>query len=129
MINVKFPDGKEASFDDGITAAEALKTRGLLKKAVAVNVSGKAVDLSSKLVSDGGVIAIGPLWLDSKEGLDVLRHSTAHIMAQAVKSLYGNAKFAIGPVIEDGFYYDFDVEKPFTPEDVEKIENRMNEII
>ena len=133
MINVKFPDGKETSFDDGVTVAEALKARGLLKKAVAAKVSGKAVDLSFILASSsalgGGVLTIEPLWLDSKEGLDVCRHSVAHIMAQAVKSLYGNVKFAIGPVIEDGFYYDFDVEKPFTPEDVEKIENRMNEII
>ena len=133
MINVKFHDGKEASFDDGVTAAEALKTRGLLKKAVLAKVSGKVVDLSFNLAStsalSGGVLTIEPLWLDSKEGLDVVRHSVAHIMAQAVKSLYGNVKFAIGPTIEDGFYYDFDVEKPFTPEDVEKIENKMNEII
>lgn len=110
---------------------EVLKAhdRDLLKKTVAARVDGAAKDLKSPLGSGNGALKVEPVTLDSPDGLEVLRHSAAHVMAEAVKSLYKEARIAIGPAIEDGFYYDFEVDRPFTPEDIEKIEKRMGEII
>lgn len=131
MVKVRFPDGSEEDFEDGITAGEVLRARGGegLKKAVAAKVDGKLADLSIPLKDSGTPLNVEAVPLDSKEGLDICRHSTAHIMAQAVKGLYKDVRLGIGPAIEDGFYYDFDVPEPFTPEDIEKIEKRMEEII
>jgi threonyl-tRNA synthetase len=96
------------------------------KQAVAVLYNGRAVDLSAPLNEDG---SLEPITLASAAGLEILRHSTAHAMAQAVKELYGEVvKVAIGPAIEDGYYYDFDRETPFSPEDFEAIEKKMAEI-
>ena len=95
-------------------------------KAVAAYVNGDLVDLN-RPVPNGADIRF--VTVDSSEGLDVLRHSTSHVMAEAVKSLYPDVKVAIGPSIENGFYYDFDKKEPFTPDDLEKIENKMSEII
>jgi len=81
------------------------------------------------LDSSDEVLTIESVTIDSKEGLSVYRHTAAHVMAQAIKALYADAKLAIGPTIEDGFYYDIDVEKPFTPEDLRKIEKKMAEIV
>jgi len=93
---------------------------------IAAKVNGTLVDLSSHLYSDAELELVG---FDTTEGREVYRHSTSHIMAQAVKDLFPEAKIAIGPAIEEGFYYDFDREEPFTPQDLERIEKRMREII
>ncbi|MFQ5737070.1 MAG: threonine--tRNA ligase [Thermodesulfobacteriota bacterium] len=132
MVKVRFPDGGEKDFEAGVTFFEVFKAhdRALLKGACAVRVDGVSRDLGSRLgEAPDGAVCVEPVATDSKEGLEILRHSASHIMAQAVKSLYENVKVAIGPAIEDGFYYDFDTERPFTPEDLEKIEARMREII
>lgn len=94
---------------------------------VAVTVNDVLVDLHSTL-HEGDKVGV-PVSSETPEGLSVIRHSTAHVLAEAVKSLYPEAKVTIGPTIEAGFYYDFDVDSPFTPEDLEAIEKRMKEII
>ena len=127
MITVKAPSGDSASLSEGATAQEALGALGLVKgQVVAAKVDGQVRDLAVR-VPDGA--SVEPVPAASEEGRHILRHSVAHIMAQAVTDLFPDAKFAIGPPITDGFYYDFDVEQPFTPEDLERIENRMHEII
>ncbi|MFL6091201.1 MAG: aminoacyl--tRNA ligase-related protein, partial [Aeromicrobium sp.] len=93
---------------------------------IAARVNGELKDLSYEL-ADGDVVE--PVSIDSADGLDILRHSTAHVMAQAVQDLYPQAKLGIGPPIRDGFYYDFDVPEPFTPDDLDAIETRMRKII
>src|SRR5581483_4395541 len=92
---------------------------------IAARVDGQIVDLSRPVTTDARVEPIPP---DSPEGIDILRHSTAHLMAQAVQSLYPGTQVTIGPTIEDGFYYDFAPPKPFTVEDLPKIENKMREL-
>lgn len=128
-ITVTIQDGEKATFAAGTTAAEVLRelvSNKQRKQAIAVLYNGESVDLSRPLLEDG---TLSPIALNSEQGLDILRHSTAHTMAQAVKELYGeDVKVAIGPAIEDGFYYDFDRDKAFTPEDFEAIENKMAEI-
>jgi threonyl-tRNA synthetase len=118
-------DGSPYVVEAGTTAGAALKQAGT--KAIAVkDASGDLHDLFWE-VPDGAELSAVPI--DTDEGRHVLRHSTAHVMAQAVTQLFPDAKFAIGPPVQDGFYYDFDVEKPFTPDDVERIEERMREIV
>ena len=130
MTKVIYPTGDEGDFKEGSSFFEVLKThnRDLLKKSVAVKVDGVLKDLGSAL-SDGGPVKVEAVTSDTAQGLEILRHSAAHVLAEAVQSLYSDVKVAIGPAIEDGFYYDFDVKTPFTPEDLEKIEARMKEII
>ena len=128
-IELRYPDGKVVEHADGATAldvAEAIGPR-LAKAAVAAKVNGELVDLTRPLREDGDYCAV--VTLDTDEGLDVLRHSSAHVLAQAVLGLFEGSTFAIGPAIEDGFYYDFKVDRPFTPDDLERIEQRMGEII
>lgn len=96
------------------------------KKVIAVRVNGHLMDLSTIIKEDA---EIEPVYIDSKEGLDILRHSTSHVMAMAVKELFKGVKVTIGPSIEDGFYYDFDYERPFRDDDLPKIEEKMKEII
>lgn len=131
MAKVIFPDNKAEDFSEGVTFFEVFKARdkALLKEAVAVRVNGELRDLRSRLDGKEGPVKVEPVSADSKEGLEIFRHSTSHVMAEAVKSLYANVKLGIGPSIEDGFYYDFDTERPFTPEDLSRIEARMQEII
>ena len=93
---------------------------------IAARVAGQLKDLAYEL-ADGD--AVEPVAIDSADGRDILRHSTAHVMAQAVQELFPQAKLGIGPPITDGFYYDFDVDEPFVPEDLEKIESRMRKIV
>ena len=93
---------------------------------IAARVNGQLKDLSYELADGDEVEGVA---IDSKDGHDILRHSTAHVMAQAVQELFPEAKLGIGPPIENGFYYDFDVETPFVPEDLDKIETRMRKII
>ena len=130
MTKVLFSTGEEGDFKKESSFFEVLKAhdRDLLKKSVAVKVDGALKDLGSAL-GDGGPKKIEAITVDTAEAREILRHSAAHVLAEAVQSLYPGVKVTIGPAIEDGFYYDFDVEKPFTPEDLEKIEARMKEII
>lgn len=116
------------SHPEGVTGMDVASSigPGLARAAVAVKVNGSLLDLS-RPIDEGGDFEV--ITLDSREGLDILRHSSAHVLAQAVLDLYPGATFAIGPPIEDGFYYDFEVSDPFTPEDLEKIQKRMDEII
>ncbi|MPZ72834.1 MAG: threonine--tRNA ligase [Nitriliruptorales bacterium] len=127
QITVTAPDGATAQLDAGTTLRDALQELGLIRgQILAARVDGGIRDLDSGVSHDA---AVAPVPADSDDGREVLRHSVAHIMAQAVTDLYPGAKFAIGPPIADGFYYDFDVREPFTPEDLERIENRMHEIV
>jgi threonyl-tRNA synthetase len=127
-ITVILPDGSERRVPAGTPAAEVLLGPGQPVPAhlVAARVNGKAVDLSRPLTGDAKLEAIP--W-DDPEGQKIYHHSTTHIMAQAVKALFPDTKITIGPAIDDGFYYDFDREQPFTPEDLERIEAKMREII
>jgi threonyl-tRNA synthetase len=128
LINVQFPDGKIKGFPKGITVGSIANSisSNLRKNAVAGKVDEHLVDLSCKLEKD---VEISVLTLDSEEGLQVLRHTTAHVLAQAVKRLYGNVKLGIGPVIEDGFYYDLKLEHSLTSHDLLDIEKEMEKII
>ncbi|HOV70005.1 MAG TPA: threonine--tRNA ligase, partial [Clostridia bacterium] len=127
-MNITLPDGKTLSIEKGKTVYEvaAQISEALARNAAAARFNGKIVDTRTPIETDGGLQIIT---LDDREGLSVLRHTAAHVMAHAVKRLFPTAKLAIGPAIENGFYYDFDVEKPFSPEDIEKITEEMNKII
>ncbi len=127
-VHLTLPDGSVQEHPDGVTGADVAAGIGsrLAKAAVAVKVDGETQDLSRPIGADGAIEIITE---QTEAGRHVMRHSAAHVLAQAVLDLFPGAKFAIGPPIEDGFYYDFDVAEPFTPEDLEKIEARMVEII
>ncbi|CAN5906417.1 threonine--tRNA ligase [soil metagenome] len=126
-IVVAQPDGQERTVEPPITAAEALETLGARRgQVIAALVDGEQRDLDAPLDASATVEAVTA---DSEIGRQILRHSVAHVMAQAVTDLFPDAKIAIGPPIADGFYYDFDVAEPFTPDDLERIETRMYEII
>ncbi len=126
--NIKIKAGdKELLLKKGISAKEALESLGLYKKdIIAVRCGDKLLDLSDSLESDCEIV---PIYIDSKEGEEILRHSASHIMAQAVLHFFPEAKYTIGPAIENGFYYDFDLDHTFTPEDLEKIEAEMKKIV
>src|SRR6266496_3608242 len=124
-IHVTLPDGKAVDVRPGSRIAEVVASAGLKKDIIAAKVNGRPVDLQHALESDCAVELVSP---NSAEGLDILRHSTAHLMAQAVQSLFPGTQVTIGPTIEDGFYYDFKRDRAFTPEEIEKIETRMEEI-
>lgn len=127
-ISLQYPDGTVVSHPDGVTGAEVANSIGarLGQAAVAVRVAGTLLDLSRPLPGGGQFEVVTEA---SEEGRAVIRHSAAHVLAQAVLSLFERARFAIGPAIQDGFYYDFEVGRPFTPDDLERIERRMAEII
>lgn len=124
MIQVRLPDGSERQFPQPITVAEFAKSigPGLAKAALAGKVNGELVDTSYLIESDASVAIVTG---KDSEGLDLIRHSTAHLLAYAVKQLFPTAQVTIGPVIENGFYYDFSYDRPFTPEDLSAIEERM----
>lgn len=128
QINIQFPDGNTKEFDKGTTTEDIAQSisPGLRKKAVAGKFNGQLVDLTRPLEQDGTIEIITP---GSEEALEVLRHSTAHLMAQALKRLYGDVKFGVGPVIEGGFYYDFDMEDKVSSDDFDKIEKTMKQIV
>ncbi|MCG3399116.1 threonine--tRNA ligase [Staphylococcus massiliensis] len=128
QIKVKFPDGNVKEFEHGTTTEDIAQSisPGLRKKAVAGKYNGQMVDLTRPLEEDGELEIITP---GSEEALEVLRHSTAHLMAQALKRLYGDVKFGVGPVIEEGFYYDFDMDTRISSEDFDKIEKTMKKIV
>ncbi|MBN2979871.1 threonine--tRNA ligase [Cohnella algarum] len=129
-VQIKLPDGAVREYAEGSTIDDvaASISAGLRKNAAAGKINGKTVDLKTQL-EDQATIEI--VTLDSADGVEVMRHSTAHLMAQAIKRLYGNkaVKLGIGPVIEDGFYYDIDMDQSITPEDLEKIEREMEKIV
>ncbi|SHC09725.1 threonine--tRNA ligase [Staphylococcus aureus] len=128
QINIQFPDGNKKAFDKGTTTeviAQSISP-GLRKKAVAGKFNGQLVDLTKPLETDGSIEIVTP---GSEEALEVLRHSTAHLMAHAIKRLYGNVKFGVGPVIEGGFYYDFDIDQNISSDDFEQIEKTMKQIV
>ncbi|EHJ00719.1 threonyl-tRNA synthetase [Clostridium sp. DL-VIII] len=128
MMNIKLKDGsiKEISEDSSIYELAGLISKNLAKVAIVGEVNGTLVDLSY-ILKDNDEVNI--LTYDDEKAVEVIRHSTSHIMAQAVKRLYKNAKLAIGPSIENGFYYDFDIENSLSAEDLSKIEAEMNKII
>ena len=128
MISVTLPDGSQRQFDHPVSIHDIAYDigAGLARAALAGKVNGKLVD-TSHVISDDAEVAI--VTERDEEGLDIIRHSTSHLMAQAVKQLYPEAQVTIGPVIEDGFYYDFSYPEGFTPDDLNKIEKRMEELV
>ena len=128
MIAITLPDGSKREFGGPVTVRAVAESigAGLAKDALAGKLNGKLVDLSTEITADSNV-AIVTAKMD--EGVEILRHSTAHLMAQAVKQLFPSAEVTIGPAIENGFYYDFKFERAFTPEDLEAIEKRMSELV
>jgi len=127
-IKLTLPDGEILEFDRGVSAAGIAESigAGLARAAVAAIVDGRPVDLSTVLDQDASVEI---LTFDSRVGREIFWHSSAHVMAQAVQALYPGTKLAIGPPIEEGFYYDFDTPQPLTDDDLEKIEERMRQIV
>src|SRR4051794_13676090 len=127
MIQVTLPDGSKREFPGPVTVAEVASSigAGLAKAAIAGKVNGKVVDTGYTISQDSPVSIVTS---KDPDGLEVIRHSTAHLLAYAVKQLFPDAQVTIGPVIENGFYYDFAYKRPFTPEDLEKIEKRMAEL-
>jgi threonyl-tRNA synthetase len=128
MITVSITNGPSNKVEEGLTVAQALAGLGVAadRQIVAAKVNGDMLDLSSPLARD---CTLTPVDLETPEGLEIMRHSAAHVMAEAVRALFPGVKIAIGPAIEAGFYYDFDTKEPFTPEDLSRIEAKMAEIV
>jgi threonyl-tRNA synthetase len=127
LTKISLPDGSVREFAQAPTVAEVAASigPGLAKAALAGKVDGILVDTSYRIETDAAVAIITDR---DPEGLEVIRHSTAHLLAYAVKDLYPDAQVTIGPVIDDGFFYDFSYKRPFTPEDLQAIESRMTEL-
>ncbi len=127
MPDIRLPDGSVKKFDRPVTVAEIAQSigAGLARAALAGRVNGQLVDTSYRIETDADVAIVTDR---DRDGLEILRHSAAHLLAHAVKELFPEAQVTIGPVIEDGFYYDFSFQRPFTPEDLAAIEKRMSEI-
>ena len=127
MIYITLPDGSQREFPGPVTVAEVAASigSGLAKAALAGKIGDKVVDTSHQITADSPLSIITA---KDAEGLDVIRHSTAHLLAYAVKELFPDAQVTIGPVIENGFFYDFSYKRPFTPEDLVAIEKRMTEL-
>jgi threonyl-tRNA synthetase len=127
QIKITFPDGNVKEFPKGTSTEDiaASISPGLKKKAIAGKINDELIDLRTGIMEDGKIEIIMP---DNAEALEIIRHSTAHLMAQAIKRLYPNTKLGIGPVIEGGFYYDIDSEHTFTPEDLPLIEKEMKKL-
>ena len=128
MVSIKLPDGSKKNFSSSIQGDELAKniSSSLSKSAIAISIDGELKDLNYEINKDCNVQIITK---DSDLGIEILRHDTAHVMAEAVKTLYSEVQVTIGPSIENGFYYDFSKKEPFTPEDLKKIEEKMLEII
>ncbi|MEK8090307.1 threonine--tRNA ligase [Thermithiobacillus plumbiphilus] len=127
MPVVTLPDGSIREFDHPVSAGEVVASigRSLAKATVAARLDGKLVDLSTVIDRD---VSLAAITAGSEDGLEVIRHSTAHLMAQAVKSIFPQAQVTIGPTVENGFYYDFAIDRPFTTDDLERIEAKMQEL-
>ena len=128
MIHITLKDGSVKEFEAGVSVIDVAKSlgAGLAKAACCGRIDGKVADLRTPITED---CHLEICTFDDEDGKKTFWHTSSHVMAQAVKRLYPQAKFAIGPAIKEGFYYDFDVEKPFTPEDIEKIEAEMKKIV
>ncbi|MBU2099242.1 MAG: TGS domain-containing protein, partial [Gammaproteobacteria bacterium] len=128
MPSITLPDGSQRQFEGAVSVFDVAASigAGLAKAALAGRVNGTLVD-TSYLITDDAELAI--ITERDEEGLDIIRHSCAHLMAQAVQRLFPTAQVTIGPVIEDGFFYDFAYERAFTAEDLEKIESVMQDIV
>ncbi len=128
MISIRLPDGSQREFDAPVTVAQVAASigAGLAKAALAGKVDGNVVDTSYLIKQDVNLAIITD---KDPEGLDVIRHSTAHLLAYAVKELFPDAQVTIGPVVDNGFYYDFSYKRPFTPEDLQTIEKKMAELV
>lgn len=127
MISIRLPDGSQRQFESAVTVAQVAASigTGLAKAALAGKVNGKLVDTSHLIEADADLAIVTD---KDADGLDVIRHSTAHLLAYAVKELFPDAQVTIGPVIENGFYYDFSYKRPFTPDDLVAIEKKMTEL-
>jgi threonyl-tRNA synthetase len=127
MVNIRLPDGSQKTFDRPVTVADVAASigPGLARAALAGRVNARLVDTAFVVERDADVAIVTA---QDKDGLEILRHSTAHLLAHAVKELFPDAQVTIGPVVEDGFYYDFSYKRPFTPEDLGAIEKKMAEI-
>ncbi len=125
-IQIKLPDGVVKTFPKGVTVGEVFKSLEISDGIIGAKLNGRLVDFWFEIDSDS---TIEPVPLNSPAGLDLIRHTAAHVMAEAVTDLFPEAKVTIGPVIENGFYYDFDFPRGFTPEDLERIEEKMKGII
>jgi threonyl-tRNA synthetase len=127
MIHIRLPDGSARPYPGPVTVAEIAQGigPGLAKAALAGKVDGKLVDTSFRIEQDASLAIVTD---KDPEGLEVIRHSTAHLLAYAVKELFPEAQVTIGPVIEDGFYYDFAYKRPFLPEDLQAMEKKMTEL-
>ena len=128
MPNITLPDGKKLDFAKSITGLKIAEkvSKSLMKQALVMSVNGELKDLEYKITKDSSVKIFTS---KDKEGLDTIRHDTAHILAMAVQELFPGTQVTIGPVIENGFYYDFARKESFTKEDLEKIEKKMKEIV
>ena len=128
MVSIRLPDGSQRQFDAAVTVAQVAASigTGLAKAALAGKVDGKVVDTSFLIEKDADLAIITD---KDADGLEVIRHSTAHLLAYAVKDLFPDAQVTIGPVIDNGFYYDFSYKRPFTPEDLVAIEKKMAELV
>ena len=128
MLVITLPDGSKREFDSSVTVMDVAKSigSGLAKATLAGKVDGKVVDASFLIGQDAELKIIT---VKDEEGIDVIRHSTAHLLAQAVKQLFPEVQVTIGPVIDNGFFYDFSYEKPFTPEDLKVIEKKMQQLV
>ncbi len=128
MLNITLPDGSVRQFEAPVSVADVAASigTGLAKAALAGKVNGKLVDTSYRIEQDANLAIVTA---KDEEGLDIIRHSTAHLMAYAVQQLFPDAQVTIGPTIEDGFYYDFAYKRPFTPEDLAAIEKKMDELV
>ena len=124
-VHINLPDGAERIFPEGTTVGEIINTIGIQNGTIGARVNGTLVDFWHEIYSDS---ELEPVKTGSEAGLALIRHTAAHIMAEAVQSLFPEARVTIGPVIENGFYYDFEYPRGFTPEDLEKIEEKMREI-
>lgn len=127
MISIRLPDGSQRQFESAVTVAQVAASigAGLAKAALAGKVNGKLVDTSHLIEADADLAIVTD---KDADGLEVIRHSTAHLLAYAVKELFPEAQVTIGPVIENGFYYDFSYKRPFTPDDLVAIEKKMTEL-
>ena len=128
MPNIKLPDGNEISFNKPVNGLEISEkiSKSLSKQALVISVNGNLKDLNYKIDKDCSVKIYTS---KDKEGLETIRHDTAHVLAMAVQELFPGTQVTIGPVIDNGFYYDFARKEPFTEDDLRKIENKMLEIV
>ena len=128
MVAITLPDGSRRTFDGAVSAADVAAAigPGLAKAALAAKIDGALRDLSHRIERDASISIVTA---KDADGIEIMRHDCAHVLAEAVKELYPETQVTIGPVIEDGFYYDFARPTPFTPEDLAKIEARMKSSI